>query len=116
MDAVKELLKSLQSEKSTLKRCAIIFDLGNHGEEAEKAVPTLSRILLKDKNWRARVWAAWSLGRIGSKKAQKSLQKIINSTGTSEDEEIVVSVAEHALNHLIMGMEFDLPTSPVIQQ
>lgn len=116
MSVTKELLSKLKSEESALKKCALIFDLGNLGFEAEKAVPLLSKILLKDTNWRTRVWAAWSLGRIGSKKAQKALQKIINSTYETDDDEIVVTVAEQALNHLILGMEFDLPTSPVLNE
>ena len=49
MDTIKELLRSLESEKSALKKCAIIFDLGNYGEEAEKAVPALSKILYNTK-------------------------------------------------------------------
>ncbi|NHJ05742.1 MAG: HEAT repeat domain-containing protein, partial [Candidatus Heimdallarchaeota archaeon] len=97
-------------------KCAIIWELGNKGTEAEKAVSHLSKILLKGTNWRERVWTAWSLGRIGSKKAQKTLQKIINKPYTSEEEETVVTIAEHALNYLIMGMEFDLPTSPILDE
>ena len=95
---VKEMLKQLDNkELSNTKQCAIIWELGNMGSDAEKAVGKLGKILLKDTDWRKRSFAAWSLGRIGGKKAQKPLEKL---TKKEEVDEIVLYGAQWALHWL----------------
>ena len=100
MDIVKSLLKDFDKNDSVTKQCSIIWELGNIGPQAEKATGDLSKILAKNPNWRTRAWAAWSLGRIGGKKAQKALQKAIENHYTSDEEEVVFTSAFWALHWL----------------
>ncbi|MHA1462494.1 MAG: HEAT repeat domain-containing protein [Candidatus Heimdallarchaeota archaeon] len=94
MVTIKEILKELENANSNTKQCAIIWELGNMGSNAEKASGKLSDILKKDTDWRRRTFAAWSLGRIGGKKAQKTLENI---TKRKEEDEIVQHGAKWAL-------------------
>lgn len=94
MVVIKDKLKELENAKSNTKQCAIIWELGNMGTKAEKASGKLSEILKKDSDWRRRSFAAWSLGRIGGKKAQKTLEKIAKR---KEEDEIVQHGAKWAL-------------------
>ena len=94
MITTKEFLKELETTESNIEQCAIIWELGNMGSKAEKASGTLSKILKKDTDWRRRSFAAWSLGRIGGKKAQKALENIAKR---KEEDEIVQHGAKWAL-------------------
>ncbi len=94
MITIKEILKELETANSNTKQCAIIWELGNMGSKAEKASSKLSEILKKDTDWRRRSFAAWSLGRIGGKKAQKTLESIAKK---KEEDEIVQHGAKWAL-------------------
>ncbi len=100
MDIVKNLLKDFSDEETVTKQCAIVWELGNFGYKAEKATGNLSKILAKNPHWRTRAWAAWSLGRIGGKKAHKALEKAIDNHYESDEEEVVYNSAFWALHWL----------------
>jgi len=97
MLSIKDLLKQLDSDITNTRKCAIIWELGNMGPEAEKASSKLGKILLKDTDWRRRSFAAWALGRIGGKKAQKSLEKVIKQKNLDE---IILYGAQWSLHWL----------------
>lgn len=102
MVILKELLKELDSEISNTRQCSIIWELGNMGSKAEKASSTLGKILKEDTDWRRRSFAAWSLGRIGGKKAQKALENVVKR---KEEEDIVLHGVKWALYWLKVRLE-----------
>jgi HEAT repeat protein len=102
MSEIDEIVKELNKRETNTRQCADIWSLGIIGSEADKATKEIIKILYSDENWRVRTWAAWSLGRIGGKRARKALEKIIKK----EENEIVQFEAESALERLENSLEF----------
>ena len=61
---VQTLVKKLEDKNSDIREKAIRA-LGMMAENAKEAVPVLTEILLKDKDWYIRAISAWALGYIG---------------------------------------------------
>ncbi|NHJ49604.1 MAG: HEAT repeat domain-containing protein [Asgard group archaeon] len=102
LSEIDDIIKKLNEQETVTKQCADIWSLGNFGSDADKATKQLIKILYSKENWRIRTWAAWSLGRIGGRKSRKALEKLIKS---EEDDEIVYTEANNALEWLIRSQE-----------